>query len=244
MNLNYIRNIPFESHNPSVDQPDMQTNTNSIETWVSVDHHGFEDNEGGYHTVIHQDPNTSIGGTPTSRVVIVGGGYTDTNFPPVVTGVNQVFTANVTTRTLNPLNPASQLMTINNLGKISQLTGSQSEIQGYQFIGENVVMWGTVNVVLTTGSSSTISFQTRNVLDDFCIPFPNNRWAIYATPFYLNPAGVPPPTEGIPTYGCMIVFDNDPVNFTRLQFVWRAYFTAAVLTGPQYQGFYWWAVGN
>src|SRR6185369_6146704 len=126
----------------------MQTNTNSVDTWVTVDHHGFQDNEGGYHTVIHQDPNTSIGGTPTARTTIGGGGYTDVNFPPTVAGVNQVFTANVTTRTLAPLNTDSQLMAITGLGGISQLTGDAAAIQGYQFIGGNVVMWGTVNAEL------------------------------------------------------------------------------------------------
>jgi len=246
LNLNYNRDIPFATHNPSVDQPDMQTNTNSVDTWVTVDHHGFQDNEGGYHTVIHQDPNTSIGGTPTTRTTTGGGGYTDVNFPPTVAGVNQVFTANVTTRTLVPLNTDSQLMAITGLGGISQLTGDAAAIQGYQFIGGNVVMWGTVNTELAIGSNGTISFQTRNVGDLVCIPFPNNCWSLYASPFFTNdpvpPA--PPPTLGIPTYGCMIAFDNFPANFTRLQFAWRAYFTATVLTGPKYQGFYWWAVGN
>lgn len=45
----YNTNIPAANNNPSVDQPDMQENTNSTESWVAVDHYGFNDNNGGLH---------------------------------------------------------------------------------------------------------------------------------------------------------------------------------------------------
>jgi len=48
-NFNYIRNIPSAPHNPSVDQPDMQINTNSTDDILDVNHYGFNDNNGGYH---------------------------------------------------------------------------------------------------------------------------------------------------------------------------------------------------
>lgn len=49
MNLNYNQNIPGSQNNPSDDQPLMRTNTNSIRTWVGIDHFGFNDNRGGLH---------------------------------------------------------------------------------------------------------------------------------------------------------------------------------------------------
>ncbi len=54
MNLNYFTNIPFASNDPSVDQPNMQTNTNSINSWVDVDHYGFRNasNLGGLHSQV------------------------------------------------------------------------------------------------------------------------------------------------------------------------------------------------
>lgn len=48
-NFTYITGIPAASHNPSVDQPDMQINTNSIDDIIEVDHYSFNDNNGGYH---------------------------------------------------------------------------------------------------------------------------------------------------------------------------------------------------
>lgn len=55
-NFSFTRDIPFATHNPSSDQPIMQTNTNSEDSIWAVDHHGFNDNLGGYHNIIHQDP--------------------------------------------------------------------------------------------------------------------------------------------------------------------------------------------
>lgn len=43
MSFTYIRDIPFASHNPSTDQPNMQTNTNSIDNLLQVDHVSFND---------------------------------------------------------------------------------------------------------------------------------------------------------------------------------------------------------
>lgn len=50
----YTRDIPFASHNPSADQPVMQTNANSIDSIIEEDHFSFNDNQGGWHKVIHQ----------------------------------------------------------------------------------------------------------------------------------------------------------------------------------------------
>jgi len=47
--FDYFDNIPFRTHNPSVDQPNMQTNTNSIDSIIAVDHYSFETNSDGWH---------------------------------------------------------------------------------------------------------------------------------------------------------------------------------------------------
>ncbi len=51
----YNENIPFASNDPSDDQPKMQTNTNSINSIINVDHYSFESSGGrdGYHKPIH-----------------------------------------------------------------------------------------------------------------------------------------------------------------------------------------------
>lgn len=52
-NFAFTRDIPFATHNPSSDQPIMQTNTNSEDSIWPVDHFGFNDNNGGYHQQVH-----------------------------------------------------------------------------------------------------------------------------------------------------------------------------------------------
>lgn len=55
-NYTYVRDIPDAPHNPSVDQPDMKINTNSIDDLIEEDHYSFNDpnNFSGYHKDIHQ----------------------------------------------------------------------------------------------------------------------------------------------------------------------------------------------
>ena len=49
MTIPYTQNIPDDTHNPSVDQPDMETNTNSIAQILDVDMIGFAQANGGRH---------------------------------------------------------------------------------------------------------------------------------------------------------------------------------------------------
>jgi hypothetical protein len=52
MSIPYNLNIPFSTHNPSVDQPNMLTNTNSIATYVAVDHVPFNTTGSGQHNQV------------------------------------------------------------------------------------------------------------------------------------------------------------------------------------------------
>lgn len=52
-NFAFTRDTPFATHNPSSDQPVMQTNTNSEDSIWAVDHFGFNDNNGGLHKQVH-----------------------------------------------------------------------------------------------------------------------------------------------------------------------------------------------
>ena len=49
MSISYNLNIPNGPDNPSTDQPNMKTNTNSISSFVAVDHVGFNSSSGGTH---------------------------------------------------------------------------------------------------------------------------------------------------------------------------------------------------
>lgn len=48
-NYAYTKDIPNPPNNPSVDVPNMKTNTNSISDLIGEDHVTFEKNNGGYH---------------------------------------------------------------------------------------------------------------------------------------------------------------------------------------------------
>lgn len=53
MTLSYNLNIPDAPNDPSVDQPKMQTNTNSISTIWGQDHYTFSETNYGQHRYIH-----------------------------------------------------------------------------------------------------------------------------------------------------------------------------------------------
>ena len=49
----YTDNIPDGPNNPSQDQPNMKTNTNSIDQLLAVDHFSFNDGNGGLHKQVN-----------------------------------------------------------------------------------------------------------------------------------------------------------------------------------------------
>ncbi len=65
-NLGYTLGIPDGPNNPSEDQPDMKINNDSNASIWNVDHFGFNNNNGGYHSDIHlvtqNDPVNFAGG--------------------------------------------------------------------------------------------------------------------------------------------------------------------------------------
>jgi len=97
-NVIYNRNIPDGPNNPSQDQPKMKTNTNSLDDLISIDHIGFGNNQGGYHNVIHQPPQT------LDPAVLAGIGqlYTRT-----ISGAEELFYRSGTTGIVSRLTPAN-----------------------------------------------------------------------------------------------------------------------------------------
>lgn len=65
----YNLNIPAAANNPSVDQPNLLTNTNAVSTIVAVDHYTFADSNSGTHKQItfpnQNAPGTLSGNTAT-----------------------------------------------------------------------------------------------------------------------------------------------------------------------------------
>lgn len=120
-NYTYNTNIPLSTNSPSTDQPNMQTNTNSINSILDVDMIGFNDNDGGYH----------------SKVTLVD----QVSSPPVaVTGTDIVYSATASgTIELYLQRPS---------GSAIQLTrGTPSaSTSGYTWLPGGLLMqWGGVN---------------------------------------------------------------------------------------------------
>ena len=172
----YNTGIPAANNNPSDDQPLMQTNTDSINSWTLIDHRGFGDVDtfGGYHTNVHL---VSQGAAPAA----IPAGLT-----PLAVG--QLLDLSVTTDSTTP-DTDTQLFHVTSNGGISQLTGNAAQEQGYQWIGGTLIQWGTI--LLSTGGAgdnhrtASILFQGRlttgAVATTNTIPFPNNCFSIQLT---------------------------------------------------------------
>lgn len=166
MNLNYNLNIPFQNNPPSVDQPNMLTNTNSIANWVTVDHFGFQDSQGGWHSNIHQPPQ----GTPANEA-----------------GINQTFVRNYTPNTSGG-SPDTQLFTKTGTGIVSQLTGfltgAALGADGWQYAGGILIQWGQV---ISPSPNGTVTYRNRVA---GAIPFPTNTFVVLTSA--ITNGSVPP----------------------------------------------------
>lgn len=127
--LAYNTGIPAAANNPSSDQPNMQTNTNSIGSWVSVDHYGFNNSLGGYHQQVH---------------------LTNQSAPGIGTA-NGVFYANLA-------NGQSWPYWQNTLGSFQLMGQNSIGANGYITIpGGIILQWGSTTAV-TNSSSTSVSF--------------------------------------------------------------------------------------
>lgn len=81
MTFTYNNAIPAAANNPSNDQPDMLTNTQSINSIIAVDHASFNTANGGTHTQMHlpnfTNPTTINGAANQGSVVYSAAGVAD-----------------------------------------------------------------------------------------------------------------------------------------------------------------------
>lgn len=194
MNLTYTTGIPDAPNNPSNDQPIMKVNNDSNNTIWTIDHFGFNDNQGGYHKVIHQ-PNQTVNPPPIS----------------IPAPINQIFSKSITPNTTGGV-ADTQLFTETALGKISQLTGFSTTApgDGWQWIGGILLQWGFKTFILPNpvSSSGTITFKDRV---PGAIPFPTNCFIVITTTFWSGGAG---PT----TASSVSINDN---TITNTSFSWQ-----------------------
>lgn len=224
MNLTYTTGIPATNNDPSVDQPNMQTNTNSVDSWVEIDHHGFGDNQGGYHTIVHQDTTT-----PNARTVNRTTSAAPVGFPSAIAGINQLFSALVTA----PSGTDTQLFSLTGNNGLSQLTGNFTSSEGYCWCGGILIQWGGVVTSLNT-TSSIVGFSSRN---PNMINFPNSCFVVMTTPFYNSNISQTPDSQRTATVSI------NTFTLSRTQFTWSAR-SSSTSASNNYGGFYWVAIGN
>lgn len=89
MSFTYTTGIPASGNNPSVDQPNMQTNTNSISSLIAVDHVGFNQaGNGGKHNQVRMPRHVSI---PSGLAANEGTLYTKAALSTIPSTESQLF---------------------------------------------------------------------------------------------------------------------------------------------------------
>lgn len=115
----------------------------------------------GYHTVIHQVPQSSVS--------------TVSGYNQVFSGIPGTLIVNGVTTAAIPPNGDTQLYTLTASGGLSQLTGAIAQPSGYVWVAGILFQWGTRSLTGSQSERATILFSTANV------NFPNGVFSIQAT---------------------------------------------------------------
>lgn len=98
----YNSDIPNSPNNPSVDQPKMKTNTNSIDDLLNVDHYSFEQsNLDGFHKQVHMISQAAPG-LAGADSVLYSGLFASNSWPGWQNALGtQILTTTMPSSTLN-----------------------------------------------------------------------------------------------------------------------------------------------
>ena len=216
-NLTFYRDIPDGPNNPSVDQGLMKTNYNSIDTLIGVDHYSFNDNNGGYHNIIHQPP------------VIVD--------PIAIPSVDQLYVKNVTPDA-SVTATDTQIFSRTGTGAISQMTGYKvatyvqgaiTYTEGYQWQGGILYQWGYF-ILSSVNGTRTYNIVLKDRKPGM-IPFPNNCFLVTPTALY-DTSNIPTPS----TTEAIAVAQNTVTRFGFSISLWA--------NTTRFTGISWSAIGN
>lgn len=160
---NYDLDIPFEDNNPSVDQPRMRQNTNSIDGLLNEDHYSFEtDNFDGWHKkCTFPAPVTPAAPTGDAAVVSTRAGTASTRPDFVYQNSNATFPVSIIRAAASFTLPAANgTFPINNGFNIVNSEFTRIGSLNYQLILQNNVVTGD-NVIVVTGISSSANLNPR-----------------------------------------------------------------------------------
>jgi len=222
-NFLYTRDRPNPPNNPSSDVPDMLVNTNSTDDIIAVDHNSFNTNNGGYHTIIHQDPGAPRTWSPATQLFT----------PPVaaIAGFNQLLTGLYTPNTTGGVQD-TQLFNITGGGTASQMTGNLIGDDGWVWCAGLLLQWGIVTSA-TSGSfpsgaaAGQVTFKDRVA---GAIRYSNDCFVVFTSPFWRSAATVAP--DGAASVNV------DETTLSSTIFDWK--FNS---NSGKYRGFFWFAIG-
>jgi hypothetical protein len=143
-NLPFTRNIPDGPNNPSSDQPIMQENSNSTDTLLNVDLHGFNDDNGGFHRKSTYVAVAAPGVTPLNT-----NGAQCIAYSTSVAGIAELF--------VNRFGSATPLqLTRGAISATGSFSGNPSS--GYSSLPGGIrIQWGSITAV-STGTGTAFSF--------------------------------------------------------------------------------------
>lgn len=141
----YNRDIPDTPNNPSVDQPKMKTNTNSIDDIIAVDHISFNATNGGTHkqnSYTGFSTGTVIGGVPGS-VAYPAAGVAD------ATHAQYYFKNAVNTYPLNYVKAWAL---------VDGVAGGIVSLQSFNVVSATRTGIGDYTIVLTPNCTSSVNY--------------------------------------------------------------------------------------
>ncbi len=167
----YNLGIPDGPNNPSNDQPKMKTNTDAIQTLISVDHVGFNTNGtapngvGGHHLQVSFDgKNAPLAQTDPQSVLYTGSGTTSTISQLLYRNQNAIFPISALRAFgvfQTAAGPVTTLLNSYNLDSVTPITGSG---QGPYVIklAANVVTGNDVAILVSSSGVVTYSYTFTN----------------------------------------------------------------------------------
>lgn len=165
MSFAYNNGVPAGPNDPSVDQPDMLTNTQSIENIINVDHVTFNNTAGGKHKqVTFASKNTPVAQTDPQSVLYTASGTESTVADMSFRNQNGTFPINFVraygtfSRVSGGDNPQNvPILSSFNVDTISQVNGFFTSYTVN--LTANATTGTNVGVLVTSSGSSTATWS-------------------------------------------------------------------------------------
>lgn len=168
----YNRDVPDAPNNPSVDQPDMKTNTNNTDDLIFVDHFSFNVNTGGTH----------------KKVTL-----TDAAAPAIPAGTSAIFHSNTVAGLSWPFWK-------NSAGDFQMMGVNSPTTNGYVFLPAGIIIqWGSITgAPIANGAAVAFPTSFTNIFSVTLGPVSNstNDKTINITTGSVNVAGFTVITSG------------------------------------------------